>query len=124
MTGPLKVPTPASSTNDNTVPNTEWIRNLFPSLPDYTAPVSQAFGTKYQSTGGWLYVSANNGNYGSGKCELYDENDSLLYTFNFHMYYDPSVLFIPVPAGYYYWPKDGSGGAGYGGTVTFFPFKK
>lgn len=124
MTGLLKVPTPASATNDNTVPNTEWIRNLFPSLPDYTAPVSQAFGTKYQSTGGWLYVSATNGNYGSGKCELYDENDSLLYTFNFHMYHDPSVLFIPVPAGYYYWPKDGSGGAGYGGTVTFFPFKK
>lgn len=124
MTGPLKVPTPASATNDNTVPNTEWIRNLFPSLPDYTAPVSQAFGTKYQSTGGWLYVSATNGNYGSGKCEIYDENDSLLYTFNFHMYYDPSVLFIPVPAGYYYWPKAGSGGAGYGGTVTFFPFKK
>ena len=124
MTGLLKVPTPASATNDNTVPNTEWIRNLFPSLPDYTAPVSQAFGTKYQSTGGWLYVSATNGNYGSGKCEIYDENDSLLYTFNFHMYYDPSVLFIPVPAGYYYWPKDGSGGAGYGGTVTFFPFKK
>ena len=124
MTGPLKVPTPASATNDNTVPNTEWIRNLFPSLPDYTAPVSQAFGTKYRSTGGWLYVSANNGSYGSGQCELYDENDSLLYTFNFHMYNDPSVLFIPVPAGYYYWPKDGRGGAGYGGTVTFFPFKK
>lgn len=93
-------------------------------MPDYTAPVSQAFGTKYQSTGGWLYVSANNGNYATGKCELYNENDSLLYTFNFHMYYDPSVLFIPVPAGYYYWPKDGNGGAGYGGTVTFFPFKK
>lgn len=92
--------------------------------PDYTAPVSQAFGTKYQSTGGWLYVSANNGNYGAGRCEISDENDNLLYTFNLRMNYDPSVLFIPVPAGYHYWPVDGTGGVGYGGTVTFFPFKK
>ena len=28
MTGALKVPTPASTTNDTTVPTTEWVRNL------------------------------------------------------------------------------------------------
>ena len=87
-------------------------------LPNYAAGVDQSFNTKCQSTGGWVYVRANDGNYGSASFQIYDASSTLVYTMNLKMYYDPAFLFIPIPKNYYYQVN-----SSLGGTITFFPFK-
>ena len=87
-------------------------------MPNYAAGVGQSFNTKCQSTGGWVYVRANDGNYGSASFQIYDASSTLLYTMSLKMYYDPAFLFIPIPKNYYYQVN-----SSLGGTITFFPFK-
>lgn len=87
-------------------------------MPNYAAGVGQSFNTKCQSTGGWVYVRANDGNYGSASFQIYDASSTLIYTMSLKMYYDPAFLFIPIPKNYYYQVN-----SSLGGTITFFPFK-
>lgn len=100
MTGALKVPTPATSANDTTVPTTAWVRNYIVGFPNFSAGITiDALdpSTYTAPSNGWVHFVTSGGS--DGRNTLNINGTQVYYQANQGSGASACSCFLPVKKG-------------------------